>query len=88
MELAEKHPNTVAALVDVKTLDGRVFSGEQIYAKGDPNNRMTPEEIAAKFRTLATRVLGTERTNRVTADILALEIAEDLRVVTKTLGEA
>lgn len=88
MELAEKYPNTVAALVDVKTHDGQVFSGEQIYAKGDPNNRMTPDEITAKFHTLATRVLGTERTNRVTADILALEIAEDLRVVTKTLGEA
>ncbi len=88
MELAEKYPNTVAALVDVKTRDGRVFSGEQIYAKGDPNNRMTPEEIAAKFRTLATGALGIERTDRVSADILALETAEDLCEVTKSLGAA
>ena len=86
MELAEKYPDTVAALVDVKTRDGRVFSGEQIYAKGDPNNRMTPGEITAKFRTLATVALGIERVEQVAADILALEMTEDLCEVTKSLG--
>ncbi|MEM8579619.1 MAG: MmgE/PrpD family protein [Pseudomonadota bacterium] len=88
LELAEKYPNTVAALVDVKTHDGRVFSGEQIYAKGDPNNRMTPEEIAAKFRTLAVGALGVDRVDQLADGILALEATEDLCEVTKPLGAA
>jgi len=85
-ELAERYPNTVASLVDIKTRDGRVFSGEQIYAKGDPNNRMTPEEIAEKFIALAVAELGSQRADQVASDLLALEAAEDLRSVTKLLG--
>ena len=86
MELAEKYPHTVASLVDIKTRDGRTFSGEQIYAKGDPNNPMTPDEITAKFSTLAAGALGVEQVDQITTDILALERAEDLCAVTKSLG--
>ena len=87
-ELAEKYPNTVAAVVDVKMRDGQAFSGEQIYAKGDPNNRMTPEEIRTKFFSLALGAIGGEKANRVSSDILLLEDAIDIYTITKLLRGA
>lgn len=86
--LAEKYPDTVASRIDVKTHDGRTFTGEQIYAKGDPNNRMTPDEITRKFSGLASLSLGSERVRKVADDILRLETVSDLCEVTKSLGAA
>ena len=88
LTLAEKYPNTVASQIDVKTHDGRTFTGEQIYAKGDPNNRMTPDEIIRKFSGLASLSLGSERVRQVADDILRLETVSDLCDVTKSLGAA
>ena len=66
-QLAEEHPNTVASIVDIKTRDGRSFSGKQIFAKGDPNNRMTAIEIEDKFRKLSAPILGKEKVTKLLA---------------------
>ena len=84
-DLAEKYPNTVAAIVNIKTRDGKNFCGEQIYARGDPNNRMSKDEITTKFQMLARDVIGDDRVNQASAEILSLEDAADIYKITNLL---
>lgn len=84
-QLAEEHPNTVASIVDIKTRDGRSFSGKQIFAKGDPNNRMTAIEIEDKFRKLSVPTLGKEKVDQVTSKINNLQEIQDLNEITQIL---
>ena len=84
-QLAEEHPNTVASIVDIKTLDGRSFSGKQIFAKGDPNNRMTAIEIEDKYRKLSLPILGKEKVAQVTGKINNLQEIQDLDEITQIL---
>ena len=84
-QLAEEHPNTVASVVDIKTLDGRKFSGKQIFAKGDPNNRMTSGEIEEKFHKLSLPVLGVDKAGQVAKKIINLEVIRDLDEITQML---
>ena len=84
-QLAEEHPNTVASVVDIKTLDGRKFSGKQIFAKGDPNNRMTSGEIEEKFHKLSLPILGVDKAGQVAKKIINLEAIRDLDEITQML---
>ena len=84
-QLAEEHPNTVASIVDIKTQDGRKFSGKQIFAKGDPNNRMTSGEIQEKFHKLSLPVLGMNKAGQVAKKIINLEEIRDLDEITQML---
>ena len=84
-QLAEEHPNTVASVVDIKTLDGRKFSGKQIFAKGDPNNRMTSGEIEEKFHKLSLPILGVDKAGQVAKKIINLEVIRDLDEITQML---
>ena len=44
--------------VTVRTTDGREFTEEVLYPKGNPGNPMTEDEFKAKFMDMAARVLG------------------------------
>lgn len=50
-------PGNRPARVTVATHDGRTFSRQVAFPKGDPRNPLSDEEIAAKFRQLARGVL-------------------------------
>ncbi|MFZ5557094.1 MAG: MmgE/PrpD family protein [Pseudomonadota bacterium] len=47
------YPAQWSAVVEVETRDGRRFSRRIEVPKGDPGNRLTPEELEEKFRRLA-----------------------------------
>ena len=85
-ELAAQYQDTVAAHVDIKTHDGRKFSGSQIYPKGDPRNRMSNDEMRHKFRSLALSTYDSDRVERIADEIMELDASEDILEVTKYLG--
>ncbi len=64
--------------VIVKLRDGRELSHEVAVPKGDPQNPMTEEELAAKYRDCASLVLSAEDTERSLDMVSHLEGLEDI----------
>lgn len=58
-------PICYAAVVEIETIDGRVFTERTDYPKGDPENPMTEKEINEKFTALAGSTLNGECIPRV-----------------------
>lgn len=57
-ELFERVKNSMPGRVTVRLRDGREFTDEVLYPKGNPMNPMTEAEFKAKFMDMAGRVLG------------------------------
>jgi len=57
-ELYQKVTNSMPGRITVRTTDGREFTDEVLYPKGNPGNRLTEDEFKAKFMEMAVRVLG------------------------------
>lgn len=74
--LEETFPREWPALVTIDTQDGRTHEKFVRYPKGDPENPLTWEELARKFRTLAGAVLPPERCNRILEQIPTAAPAE------------
>ena len=58
VDLISKVKNSMPARVTVRTKDGREFTEEVLYPKGNPSNRHTEDEFKGKFMDMAERVLG------------------------------
>ena len=52
-ELTSWSPQRRAAIVKITTTDGKVFSHEVDYPKGEPENPMSKQEVIAKYFDLA-----------------------------------
>jgi 2-methylcitrate dehydratase PrpD len=57
-ELYRRVKNSMPGRVTVRTTDGREFTAEVLYPKGNPGNPMTEDEFKAKYMEMAARVLG------------------------------
>jgi 2-methylcitrate dehydratase PrpD len=57
-ELYQRAKNSMPGRVTVRTTDGREFTAEVLYPKGNPGNPMTEDEFKAKYMEMAARVLG------------------------------
>ncbi len=57
-ELYERVKNSMPGRVTVRLRDGRQFTDEVLYPKGNPGNPMTEDEFKAKYMDMAARVLG------------------------------
>jgi len=57
-DLYQRVKNSMPGRVTVRTKDGRTFTDEVLYPKGNPANPLTEEEFKEKFMDMATRVLG------------------------------
>jgi 2-methylcitrate dehydratase PrpD len=77
-EFSKTYPDTIVAYVDIKTKEGKTFSQAQFYPKGDPRNRMTPAELQAKFRHLASNTVDKKRMEQIVAAIGTLENTTDI----------
>ena len=73
-DLYGKVTNSMPGRVTVRTTDGREFTDEVLYPKGNPGNRLTEDEFKTKFMEMAVRVLGDAQ-------------AEELYVRARTLDE-
>ena len=63
--LEESYPREWPARVSLQTLSGMSYERSLRFPKGDPENPLSWEEMAAKFRTLAGAVLSEDRVGRV-----------------------
>lgn len=69
IRLEKNFPREWPARVAIITADGRRFEKFIRHPKGDPENPLTWEEMAAKFRTLAGKVLPADQCERVVEQI-------------------
>ena len=64
-EFTRRYPAEACTRIDVTTTDGRRLTAETRYPKGHRANPLTDAEVEAKFRGLASPVLGPEGCDRV-----------------------
>jgi 2-methylcitrate dehydratase PrpD len=64
--------------VTVRTKDGREFTDEVLYPKGNPRNPMDENEFKAKFMDLAGRVLPKEQAEELYAQARRLETIDNV----------
>jgi 2-methylcitrate dehydratase len=77
-ELFGKVKNSMPGRVTVRTNDGREFTAEVLYPKGNPANRLSEGEFKAKFSNMAARVLGTQQSDELYQRARALAEESDV----------
>lgn len=74
------------ATVELALKDGSIFSSSVEYPKGSPRNRLTDEELTAKFVRLATHVIN-EETARMAVTMInrlgKIEVGELTRLISE-----
>lgn len=75
-------------IVTVKLRDGKVYSHQVPFAKGEPGNPMTAEEITHKFRDCAARVLSAGDIDRTVELVLNLESLPDITRLMQFLSQS
>jgi len=71
--------------LEVQLRDGKSYSEKVLHAKGSDKHPMTREEVLAKFRLLASRVLSGSRVEKLEDTLLNLEKLDDARKIGKLL---
>jgi 2-methylcitrate dehydratase len=69
---------TFPGRVTVRTKDGRSFTDEVIFPKGNPGNPMTESEFKAKYMNMAERVLGKPQAEELYKRAMALTDIKDV----------
>jgi 2-methylcitrate dehydratase len=77
-ELYAKVKYSMPGKVTVKTKDGREFTDEVLYPKGNPSNPLTEDEFRGKFMDMAVRVLGQEQADELYQRARALDQVNDV----------
>jgi 2-methylcitrate dehydratase PrpD len=68
-------PGHFAGRVTVETADNRKFEAFKTYPKGEPENPMSEEELAEKFRKLVSRIAGAQKAEEL---VMCLDRIEQL----------
>src|SRR5882762_6835655 len=72
-EIEKVFPALQRVIVTITTADGRSFTAQLDYPKGDPRNPLTDQEIEEKFTALADGVLSTQAQRKLKDAIWNLE---------------
>lgn len=72
-ELQKLYPKKSAAIVTVRTKDGRTLQKQIDDAKGTPDNPFTDQELKEKFTGLVRSVITLEKTDKLWRELIALE---------------
>ncbi|HET7208865.1 MAG TPA: MmgE/PrpD family protein [Terriglobales bacterium] len=72
-EIEKVFPALQRVIVHITTTDGRSFSKQLDFPKGDPRNPLTDQEIGEKFAALADGVLSPSRQEKLKDTIWSLE---------------
>lgn len=83
-KLNDLYPEFTATRVEIKTMDGRTFSGQVDTPQGDPRDPMTAADLEAKLRRFAPpeKTAGTAKIAELT---LNLEKLDDIRQLTSII---
>ena len=87
-ELNEYWPRANPSRVAIESRDGKMLTEAVYYSPGHPKNRLTDEQLEAKFRGLATRALGPTDCDEVLRLTSQLETLASIRPLMNTLREA
>ncbi|MEJ2718365.1 MAG: MmgE/PrpD family protein [Deltaproteobacteria bacterium] len=80
-------PEAWPARVTITMADGQEFTSEIKYAKGDPKNRLSWEELLAKFNALVPdNVLSEEKKRQLMGALTGLEEIKDMNEFSKLLA--
>ena len=80
-----KAPGGFPCTITLKA-NGREETADVAFAKGHAQNKMTRDEVIAKFRSCAARILTPTRTDDIIAAVCSLETLTSVRELTKLLG--
>lgn len=78
VEAFAKEPEKSVTLLEVKSVQGKVFSRWTEYCKGDPQKPMTHQEIIEKFFLQTDGILSRENAHKLVETIEKLEIVTDI----------
>jgi 2-methylcitrate dehydratase PrpD len=84
-EIEKLYPNQWAATVKIETKDGASYSTRVDYPKGDPENRLTWDELTDKARKLMDAVRLKAKTAELMASIQELEKEGSISALTAGL---
>jgi len=84
-EVDALRPGMVPARVKITTTDGREFETWVPHPRGAPENPLSEEELSGKFRKLATRAIGADRTEDLSQCLDGLEDLADINQLVETL---
>ncbi len=82
-EIEKVFPALQRVIVRIHTVDGREFTKQLDYPKGDPRNPLTDKEIEEKFEALAEPVMPPEARRRAMDAIWDLEKQSSLTKLMK-----
>ena len=85
-EMDAVYPEKYAGVVTIVLRDGRRLRQRIDYAKGTPENRMSPAELAAKFRSLAAASVGAEAGEALLQQLAGIFAAPDTTALMQSLG--
>ncbi len=85
-EFDKVFPRKRAALIEIKTKHGESYSCQVDYPRGAPENPMTDEEIEAKFRAMASKLMGEKQIRQISDMCYNLEKVKDIGQLMKLLA--
>ena len=80
-DIEKAFPALQRVIVNITTIDGRTFTKQLDFPKGDPRNPLTDQEMEDKFGTLAEGVLSTGAQKKLKETIWNLENSDSIRKV-------
>ena len=80
-ELTRRFPQCMPCRIEIRTKDGRCVMEETDNARGHFNKPMTGDEVTAKFRSLAKRVLPHARVEQALAALWQLDTATGVNAI-------
>jgi 2-methylcitrate dehydratase len=81
-ELYQKVKFSKPGRVTVRLKDGREFTEEVLYPRGNPSNPLSEEDFKAKFMDMAVRVLGQEQADLLYRSARSVETLDDVAEIT------
>ena len=80
--------SVMTSIVELTTSDGKTYTKKLNYAKGDPENLPTKEELQDKFTRLATKVVSKKTAEKIMDLVDGLETVKDIRALGKLIRPA
>jgi 2-methylcitrate dehydratase PrpD len=87
-EEAEKmyfRDHKMVSTVEILTKDGKRFVARKDFAKGDPENPFTRDELIEKFQTLASQTLPSSKAKKLASFVERIHTAKDISDMAKYL---
>ena len=84
-QFSQQFPRAVPCRIEITTKSGQRRTAAVEYPRGHVKNPMTDDEVSAKFRTLAGRMLPGTRVDGALDRLWQLDRATDLRAIFETL---